>query len=32
LALLLAALLLGLWQPAPLAEMLAASARLTGGF
>lgn len=32
LALLLAALLLGLWQPAPLAEVLAASARLTGGF
>ncbi|MDP2847561.1 MAG: proton-conducting transporter membrane subunit [Humidesulfovibrio sp.] len=32
LALLLAALLLGLYQPAPLAAVLAASARLTGGF
>ncbi len=32
LALLLVALLLGLYQPAPLAEVLAASARLTGGF
>jgi hydrogenase-4 component F len=32
LALLLAALLLGLWHPAPLAEVLAASARITGGF
>jgi len=32
LALLLAALLLGLWMPAPLADVLAASARLTGGF
>jgi hydrogenase-4 component F len=32
LALLLAALLLGLYQPPPLAEALAAAARLTGGF
>lgn len=32
LALILAALLLGLYQPAPLADMLAVSARLTGGF
>jgi hydrogenase-4 component F len=32
LALLLAALLLGLYQPAPLADVLAVSARLTGGF
>jgi hydrogenase-4 component F len=31
-ALILAALLLGLYQPAPLADVLAASARLTGGF
>ncbi len=32
LARLLAALLLGLWLPGPLAETLAAAARLTGGF